>query len=367
MSTPKSERRDKNKLYHPATLKDLDDDKYGLQGVAQPASWIDYFRQIVQDASKSNPGSKTEEGVVVNENEKIIIRNPEYFKKVLKLIDETDPKIVANYMSWRVVKTSMKYLNQAAQDIKQKYDKAKTGQEEKKATWKRCVKSSGFNQYKYNKGAGAASSMYVRRYFKPEEKKVMLEMLSYIRKSFKAIIDSASWMDESTKTEARKKLDKMGQIIAYADEVIDENLINKLHQGRYQTFYVPYCSLLNIFTYISGLEVSTDQYYQNLLNRNKFWFGFDVNSIREKIDPLNWKYHQASAFVNAFYDPSLNAMNFPAGILQGMFFNGHRPMYMNFGGIGMGIGHEITHGFDDSGRRRDHSGNLSFAINILYS
>ena len=106
------------------------------------------------------------------------------------------------------------------------------------------------------------------------------------------------------------------------------------------------------------------------MNRNKFWFGFEVNRLREKIDKLDWKYHQASAFVNAFYDPSLNAMNFPAGILQSMFFNAHRPMYMNFGGIGMAIGHEITHGFDDSGRRRDHSGNLQFVtpnkIQYLY-
>ena len=78
------------------------------------------------------------------------------------------------------------------------------------------------------------------------------------------------------------------------------------------------------------------------------------------MDKLDWKSHQPSAFVNAFYDPSLNAMLFPAGILQGMFFNAHRPMYMNFGGIGMAIGHEITHGFDDSGRRRDHSGSLQF-------
>ena len=250
MSAPKSERRDKNKLYHPATLKELDDDKYGLQGVSQPPSWVDYFQEFLQDASKFNPGSKTEEGIVVDEYEKIIIRNPEYFKNVLKLINETDPKIVANYMAWRVVKTSMKYLNKAAQDIKQKYDKAKTGQEEKKATWKRCVKSSGFNSYYYNKGAGAASSMYARRFFKPEEKEVMLEMIDYIRKSFKSMVDTSSWMDENTKIEATKKLDKMGQIIAYPNEIIDQNLMDNLHQGKYFTFWYTHCEEITIFMYI---------------------------------------------------------------------------------------------------------------------
>ena len=77
------------------------------------------------------------------------------------------------------------------------------------------------------------------------------------------------------------------------------------------------------------------------------------------MDQLDWKYNQAAAFVNAYYDSSINVMLFPAGILQSMFFNAHRPMYMNFGGIGMGIGHEITHGFDDQGRLRDHSGRVS--------
>ena len=92
------------------------------------------------------------------------------------------------------------------------------------------------------------------------------------------------------------------------------------------------------------------------MNRRKFWFAFEVNRLRDKIDPKSWIEHQAVAFVNAYYHPQLNAMVFPAGILMGMFFNSKRPMYMNFGGIGMGIGHEITHGFDDQGRRTDHAG-----------
>ena len=233
ISSPKSERRDPNKLYNPVTLKELDEDKYKLEGAAQPPSWVNYVQGILQDASKFNPASIPEEGIIVDKEEKIVIRNPDYFTKVSKLINETDSRIVANYMAWRVVKTSMKYLNQAAQDIKQKYDKSKTGKEEKKAAWKRCVKSSGFNQYMYNKGAGAASSMYVRKYFKAEEKRVMLEMIDYIRKSFKSIVDNSSWMDGETKIEAKKKLDKMGQIIAYPNEIIDQSLMAKLHEGNY--------------------------------------------------------------------------------------------------------------------------------------
>ena len=77
---------------------------------------------------------------------------------------------------------------------------------------------------------------------------------------------------------------------------------------------------------------------------------------------LDWIENQAVAFVNAYYYPAANAMVFPAGILQDIFFNAKRPMYLNFGSIGMGVGHEITHGFDDQGRHRDYSGN----VNVLH-
>ena len=110
---------------------------------------------------------------------------------------------------------------------------------------------------------------------------------------------------------------------------------------------------------ILGLNVTKDDYYQNVLARNRFWFGFKVNRLHDKIDPLDWKYHQPAAYVNAFYHPQINAMSFSAGILQPIFFNAQRPMYMNFGGIGTIIGHEITHGFDNRGRHRDHSGILN--------
>ena len=177
--------------------------------------------------------------IAVNSNEKIILQNPQFFRNVLKLINHTDAKTVANYMAWRVVKSSMKHLNKDAQNIKQQYDKAITGKAQKKATWKRCAKFAGFNQYSEDsesgfnefKGAGAASSMYVRRYFVPEQKVVMLEMIKYIRQHFGKILEGVSWMDNNTKIEAKKKLDKMSEIVAYPDEIIDENVMTNLYKG----------------------------------------------------------------------------------------------------------------------------------------
>ena len=101
---------------------------------------------------------------------------------------------------------------------------------------------------------------------------------------------------------------------------------------------------------------ATGNYYENILERSKFWSAYEYKLLREKIDPTDWRDHQAVALVNAFYSGSTNAMEFPAGILQGVFFNSKLPRYMNYGAIGGVIGHEITHGFDDQGRRRNHEG-----------
>ena len=90
---------------------------------------------------------------------------------------------------------------------------------------------------------------------------------------------------------------------------------------------------------------------------SRFWTKDTYKKFREPVDPSDWKEHTSVALVNAFYNPSKNYFEFPAGILQGVFFKNGRPKYMNFGGIGTIIGHEITHGFDDQGRQRDYTGN----------
>ena len=114
-----------------------------------------------------------------------------------------------------------------------------------------------------------------------------------------------------------------------------------------------------LFLFYLGLEAKGN-YYQNVLERSKFWSAFEYKRLRERIDPKDWVDHQAVALVNAFYNPDTNSMEFPAGILQGVFFNSKVPKYMNFGAIGGVIGHEITHGFDDQGRRRDYQGSYTF-------
>ena len=174
--------------------------------------------------------------------------------------------------------------------------------------------------------------------FKSEEKKVVETMISYIRAAFDGMLDKVDWMDEITRDKAKKKLKNMDQFIAYPDEMLDESIIEE--------FYGPLDSMSSV------------TYLQNDLKLNKFSTARALKQLREKIDTKHWTEHYVVALVNAFYNPDVNSIEFPAGILQGAFYNSKLPEYMNFGAIGAVIGHEFTHGFDDQGRNQDFEGNI---------
>ena len=238
ISAPREERRDANKLYNPTTLGEMDNEENGkvlhveTNEPVLPPSWVSYIDGLVNDGLNYKDDVEVD-GISIDSDEKVIIRNPVFLKNVTMLLAKTDAKVIANYMAWRVVKSRLNVLNKAAEDIRQKYSKAITGVASKQPTWKKCVGSAGFGKYSYTSGAGAAGSMYVRKYFKPEEKQEMLNMISYIRESFGRILDNLPWMDAETKTQAKKKLEKMDQFIAYPDELTDQESVDGLHKGTH--------------------------------------------------------------------------------------------------------------------------------------
>jgi len=151
-------------------------------------------------------------------------------------------------------------------------------------------------------------------------------------------LDELDWMDESTKAKAHAKADSMTPFIAYAEEILDNDLLNE---------------------YYEGLEVNDSSYLKNYLKLKQHINEYYVKQFRKPIDKKSWKTHGGAAVVNAFYSSDENSIQFPAGILDGLFFQADRPSYMNYGSIGMVVGHEITHGFDDQGSQRDGEGNLN--------
>merc|ERR1719481_248399 len=280
--------------------------------------------------------------VTVDENEIVNVAVPKYITDFRELMKSATPRAQANYIVWRNVKFAMAYLNEEALDIKLAYSKVLTGKTQEAPRWEKCVKSTagldGTYLYFYEGSlTNAVGGMYAREHFNLDAKDVADQMVENVREEFKIMLDELDWMDSRTKARAQKKADQITPHIAYAREILDDKLINEFYKG---------------------IDLRKDSYLKNIIRLKKFISEYYVKEFRKPIDKKSWKTHGGAAIVNAFYNPDENSIQFPAGILDGVFFNADRPLYMNYGAIGFVVGHEITHGFDDQGSQRDGEGNL---------
>lgn len=326
LTMKREERRNKTALNNKMTVNEVKE-LYNLD-------WV----QIINDQLE-NP---TEEGVAVVADEIVNVAAPRFLKEVDQLIAKTEPKVVANYMMTRFVRGTFGFLNEEARDISLEYKKVLHGTKQESPRWETCVQVtaglSGSLYWYEGSLTAAVGSMYARTHFPLEKKNIADEMVKYIRKEFKIMLDELEWMDEATRKEAHKKVDAMTPFIAYAKEILDNDLINENYQG---------------------LEIKNSSYMKNYFTLKKFINQYYVKEFRNPIDKKSWKTHGGAAIVNAFYSSNENSIQFPAGILDGLFFQADRPSYMNYGAIGMVVGHEITHGFDDQGSQKDGEGNLN--------
>jgi predicted metalloendopeptidase len=322
MSQPKEERRNVTALYNPLPLSQL---KTFWPGI----DWVEHMNQVLDHPNVTVTGTE-----VVN------LATPSYMRQAGEYLPAVSPRVLANYMHWRYVKSTMAYLGRKALDIKLDYDKVLTGKSQQTPRWETCVKSTAgidANYLYFLEGSltNAVGAMYAKQYFPAEKKQVADEMVEQIRKEFKTMLDELDWMDAATKVKAHEKVDKMDAHIAYAKEILDDKIIDK--------FY-------------TGLNLGSKAYLQNFLDLKKFINMYYVENLRKPVDKHSWTTHGGAAIVNAFYNPDENSIQFPAGILEGAFFQADRPRYMNYGAIGLVVGHEITHGFDDQGSQKDGEG-----------
>ena len=168
--------------------------------------------------------------------------------------------------------------------------------------WKRCISGVGFNSYSKSNFIYAVSSMYAKRIFDSKAKKEVVGMTKYLRKAFSKLLDELTWMDDETKVEARKKLENMRQFIGYPDEFLDQEKVDAIYDK---------------------VEMEENDYLGNVLKLSKYFTKYYALQLREAVDPDDWREHRYVALVNAFYNPSLNNFEFPAGILQGKNKNFH--------------------------------------------
>jgi putative endopeptidase len=250
------------------------------------------------------------------------VANPDFFKQVNAVIDSEPLDALKTYVTWHMLNAQAPWLSQPYVDANFKLQKALTGQDEIQARWKRCIDATDVAL------GEALGQKYVDETFGADGKARMLKMVDALEASLDSDIQSLSWMGPETKKQAKVKLEAIRNKIGYPDVWRD-----------YSTLTIVRGDLLG-----------------NTIRANEFETKRDINKIGKPLDRKEWG--MTPPTVNAYYAGSYNEIVFPAGILQPPFFDKKMDDAVNFGGIGVVIGHELTHGFDDQGRKYDPKGNL---------
>lgn len=294
--------RDNTLQYNPRTMAEL---KTLVKGVDLPA----YLKAV---------GVNTD---------KVIIGEIGYYKDFDKLVNEKNLPVIKDYLKFHMINGSASYLSEKLGDMRFAfYGKYLRGQQEQRALNKR-----GYELINGTLGE-AFGKLYVEKYFPAEAKAQMVELIDYLKKSFAVHINNLAWMSSTTKEKAMQKLNKFTVKVAYPDKWKDYSKLN----------IIP--------------EAKGGNLYSNLQNITEWQYNKDLAKIGKPVDKSEWG--MTPQTVNAYYNPVNNEIVFPAAILQPPFFNAKADAAVNFGGIGAVIGHEMSHGFDDSGAQFDADGNL---------
>lgn len=260
--------------------------------------------------------------------DKVIIGELNYYKNLDTFLTEKNIPLIKDYLKFHLTSGSASYLNQKMDDIKfDFYSKYLQGQKEQRALNKRALSL-------INGVVGEAfGKVYVEKYFTPEAKAQMMTYVDYLKKSFAMHINNLAWMSSVTKQKAMDKLNKFTVKIAYPDKWKDYSKLQLKSEKDGGTLY------------------------SNLQNVESWSYNQELEKIGKPVDKSEWG--MSPQTVNAYYNPVNNEIVFPAAILQPPFFNPNADAAVNFGAIGGVIGHEMTHGFDDSGAQFDGDGNLT--------
>ncbi len=244
----------------------------------------------------------------------MIISQPSYFKALDAIISETDMGVWKAYFKWKTLNSMDTFLNaELDQQNFDFYSKVLRGVEKQRPQWKRAVSAVNGNL------GEVIGKVYVAQHFKPEAKARMLDLVGNLSKAYENSIKKLDWMGEETKVKALEKLHKFTPKIGYPD----------------------------IWKDYSALVIKSDDIFGNIVRSNEATHDREIAKLGGPIQRYEW--HMNPQTVNAYYNPSMNEIVFPAAILQPPFFGISTDDAVNYGAIGGVIGHEIGHGFDDQG------------------
>lgn len=292
------EMRDPYKTYNKFGIKEL-------SATTPSMNWSELFSKL---------GLASADSVVVN--------NPSFFKTVDVLLTALPVEDWKTYLKWQVLNAAAPYLSSAF--VKQNFAMTQvlTGQKEMTPRWQTVSAQIDGSL------GDLLGKLYVDKYFKPEAKQRMIDLVNNLQQTFAGRIRQLDWMSEETKTRALEKLNAFTKKIAYPDT----------------------------WRNYEGLEISRNDYLGNARRTSQWAYREMLSRYGKPVDRTRW--NMTPPTINAYYNPSNNEIVFPAGILQFPFFDFGADDAVNYGGIGAVIGHEMTHGFDDQGSQFAADGNL---------
>ena len=298
-SLTRVERRDPEKTYHKMSRSEL-------RTLTPNWSWEDYFQQI----GYTNIDS-------------VDVSAPKFFETMSQALKDTPLETWKTYLRWHLVNSTAPYLSDTFVDEDFNFKgRVLQGTKELLPRWKRCVSATD------RQLGEALGQIYAQKYFPPEAKARALEMVNHLIDALHDDLKTLPWMGPATKKQAFAKLAAFARKIGYPDKWRD----------------------------YSAFAVDRGPYALNQMRGSNFEFKRGLNKIGKPVDRTEWD--MSPPTVNAYYNPEMNEIVFPAGILQPPFFDMNADDASNYGAMGAVIGHEMTHGFDDEGRKFDAQGNL---------
>ena len=284
-----------------------------------------YNKFLLADFQKKTPSINWSEQfklLGIPPQDSILVSAPKFLVEVNNTLTDTPIENLKTYLTWTILKGSASYLSSPF--VKASFDYAKflSGQETQTPRWQRMATLTDGTI------GELLGQLYVAKYFKPEAKERMKELLVNMRTAFAKRINSLDWMSQPTKKKALDKLNAFTPKVGYPDQ--------------WKTY--------------EGLDISADSFYQNMKNASIWAYQDNINQIGKPVDRSKWG--MTPPTVNAYYNATMNEIVFPAGILQFPFFSADADDAINYGGIAAVIGHEMSHGFDDSGSQYDNDGTL---------
>uniref|UniRef100_A0A8B9DZD2 Phosphate regulating endopeptidase homolog X-linked n=1 Tax=Anser cygnoides TaxID=8845 RepID=A0A8B9DZD2_ANSCY len=295
-----------------------------LSAMIPQFDWLGYIKKVID--TRLYPELKD-----IGPSENVIIRVPQYFKDLFRILENERKKTLANYLVWRMVYSRLFNLSRRFQYRWLEFSRVIHGTTSLLPQWDKCV------DFVESALPYVVGKMFVNAHFQEDKKEMMEELTEGIRWAFIDMLEKENdWMDSETKRKAYEKAKAVMAKVGYPQFIMNDTYINED---------------------IKTLKFTESDYFGNVLQTRKYAAQSDFYWLRKEVPKTEW--FTSPTTVNAFYSASTNQIRFPAGELQKPFFWGTEyPRSLSYGAIGVIVGHEFTHGFDNNGRKYDKNGNL---------